>query len=97
MANTAEAWRKRRYPKHFASKLSDAEAEACECRAWLDVALDCDHIDSATHESMDERYHALVGGLVAMQRDSARWCGLASGAREPEVDYEVARGFEAPD
>ena len=27
--NIAEAWRKRRYPKSFISKLSDAEGEAC--------------------------------------------------------------------
>jgi len=27
-ANTAEAFRKRKYPKHFVSKLSDSEAEA---------------------------------------------------------------------
>ena len=27
-ANLAEAFRKRRYPKHFVSKLSDCEAEA---------------------------------------------------------------------
>lgn len=29
-ANLAEAWRKRRYPAHFVSKISDAEAEAAE-------------------------------------------------------------------
>ncbi|OZC03299.1 hypothetical protein BSZ36_10095 [Rubricoccus marinus] len=96
MANTAEAWRKRRYPKHFASKLSDAEAEACECRAWLDVALDCGHVDAATHNALDVRYHALIGGLVTMQRDSARRCSLASGAREPVVGYDTARGSEFP-
>jgi len=28
-ANLAEAWRKRRYPAAFVSKLSDAEAEDC--------------------------------------------------------------------
>ena len=28
--NIGEAWRKRRYPKHFVSKLSDSEGEACE-------------------------------------------------------------------
>lgn len=31
-ANIGEAWRKRRYPAHFASKLSDAETEAEETR-----------------------------------------------------------------
>lgn len=29
----AEAWRKRRYPKHFASKLTDADSESAETRA----------------------------------------------------------------
>ena len=29
-ANLAEAFRKRKYPKHFVSKLSDCEAEAAE-------------------------------------------------------------------
>lgn len=29
-ANLGEAWRKRRYPAHFVSKLSDSEAEAEE-------------------------------------------------------------------
>ena len=33
--NIAEAWRKRRYPAHFASKLSDSEGEAEETRVWL--------------------------------------------------------------
>ena len=32
-ANIAEAWRKRLYPKHFISKLSDADAEAAETRS----------------------------------------------------------------
>ncbi len=32
-ANIAEAWRKRRYPTAFISKLSDAEAEAAETRS----------------------------------------------------------------
>ena len=38
-ANVAEAWRKRRYPKSFVSKLSDADAEATETLVWLDFAL----------------------------------------------------------
>ncbi|HKZ68777.1 MAG TPA: four helix bundle protein [Anaerolineales bacterium] len=38
-ANIAEAWRKRRYPNNFVSKLSDADAEATETLVWLDFAL----------------------------------------------------------
>lgn len=36
--NIAEAWRKRRYPAHFVSKLSDADTEAAETEVWLDFA-----------------------------------------------------------
>jgi four helix bundle protein len=34
--NIAEAWRKRRYPAHFVSKLSDSEGEADETRVWIE-------------------------------------------------------------
>ncbi len=41
----AEAWRKRRYPKSFAAKLNDAEAEVSETQVWLDYALACNYIN----------------------------------------------------
>ena len=41
-ANLAEAWRKRRYPAHFVSKLSDADTEAAETAAWLNFAGRCE-------------------------------------------------------
>ncbi|MFZ4708116.1 MAG: four helix bundle protein, partial [Bacteroidales bacterium] len=37
-ANLAEAWRKRKYPKNFISKLTDVEAEAGETQVWLDFS-----------------------------------------------------------
>ena len=36
--NTAEGYRKRRYPKHFVSKLSDADAENSETMVWLEFS-----------------------------------------------------------
>lgn len=38
-ANLAEAWRKRRYRKHFVSKLIDCESEAAETQVWLTFAV----------------------------------------------------------
>ena len=35
-ANISEAWGKRRYPKSFDSKLTDAEGEARETQTWLE-------------------------------------------------------------
>jgi four helix bundle protein len=43
-ANIAEAYRKRRYPKHFISKLTDADAENSETQVWLHFSQDCGYI-----------------------------------------------------
>ncbi|MEW4923056.1 four helix bundle protein [Algibacter sp. 2305UL17-15] len=45
-ANISEAYRKRRYPKHFISKLTDADGENSETSTWLDFALACKYISS---------------------------------------------------
>lgn len=56
----AEAYRKRRYPAHFISKLSDADMENGETDVWLDFSKDCQYI-------ADEKYHYLteLNGEVA--------------------------------
>jgi four helix bundle protein len=43
-ANIAEAWRKRRYPNAFVSKLSDSEAEAAETQVWIEFAVKCEYL-----------------------------------------------------
>jgi four helix bundle protein len=43
-AQIAEAWAKRRYEKHFASKLTDADAEQQETQHWLATAADCGYL-----------------------------------------------------
>ena len=37
-AQIAEAWAKRRYKKHFISKLTDADGEQQETRHWIETA-----------------------------------------------------------
>lgn len=44
--NISEAYRKRRYPKHFISKLSDSDAENSETQTWLEFALACNYIST---------------------------------------------------
>jgi four helix bundle protein len=44
-ANIAEAYRKREYPKHFHSKLTDSDAENSEIQVWLEFALNCEYIN----------------------------------------------------
>tara|TARA_R110002020_G_scaffold471591_1_gene698817 strand:+ start:485 stop:688 length:204 start_codon:yes stop_codon:yes gene_type:complete len=37
-ANISEAYRKRKYEKHFISKLTDSDAENAETQTWLEFA-----------------------------------------------------------
>lgn len=55
-AQISEAWAKRRYPAHFASKLSDADGEQMETQHWTIVAFDDGYI------SREEAQH--IGGLA---------------------------------
>lgn len=43
-ANLSEAYRKKRYPNHFVSKLTDCDAENGETQTWLEYALACNYI-----------------------------------------------------
>lgn len=45
-AQIAESWGKRRYEKHFISKLTDADGEQLETQHWIEVALDCGYISN---------------------------------------------------
>jgi four helix bundle protein len=49
--NIGEAYRKRRYPKHFISKLSDSDAENTETLIWLDFSLACKYITRDVYDN----------------------------------------------
>lgn len=62
-ANIAEAYRKRIYPNHFISKMTDADTECSETTVWLDFALDCNYISEERHKSLIEGY-CQVGRMI---------------------------------
>ena len=72
-ANLGEAWRKRRYPAHFASKLSDSEGEGEETRVWLELALRCGYISEAEATELDEAYDGILGQLVRTIERPEQW------------------------
>jgi four helix bundle protein len=51
-ANIAEAYRKREYPKHFHSKLTDSDAENSEIQVWLEFALNCEYINQVNYNEL---------------------------------------------
>ncbi|MEA3336089.1 MAG: four helix bundle protein [Chloroflexota bacterium] len=71
--NIAEAWRKRRYPRHFASKLSDSEAEAAETQVSLEFALRCGYIDQEIFDTIDDSYDKILAQLVTMGKNPEKW------------------------
>jgi four helix bundle protein len=72
-SNTAEAWRKRKYPAAFVSKLSDAEGEAAETQVWLQFAVKCTYLDRATAQQLYGECDDIIGMLVNMSRNSNVW------------------------
>ncbi|MEM1042643.1 MAG: four helix bundle protein [Bacteroidota bacterium] len=73
-ANLSEAWAKRRYPKHFVSKLSDAHGEAEETLTWLRFAHGCGYLLSDAAEKLISRYRQIIAGLVRMMASPESWC-----------------------
>jgi four helix bundle protein len=72
-ANLAEAWRKRRYPAAFVSKLNDAETEASETQVHVEIALWHRYIDQATFESLDDACDKIIAQIVKMIDQPDKW------------------------
>ena len=73
-ANLSEAWAKRAYPKHFASKVTDAHSEAEETLTWIRFAERCGYVARKDAEELATRYRQLNAGLVRMVATKQRWC-----------------------
>lgn len=74
-SNIAEAFRKRRYPKAFVSKLYEVEGEAAETQVWLDFALQCEYIQQDLHQELFTSYDWILGKLVNMIHQPEKWKG----------------------
>lgn len=49
-----EGYRKRQYPKHFSSKMSDADMENTETQVSLDFAKTCKYISGEEYQDLRE-------------------------------------------
>ncbi|RZA04138.1 MAG: four helix bundle protein [Sphingobacteriaceae bacterium] len=64
--NIGEGYRKRIYPKHFTSKMTDADGEATETSIWLDFALNCNYIVQEDFHSLQFKYQEIGRMLNSM-------------------------------
>ena len=72
-ANIAEAWRRRKYPKNFVSKLTDADSEATETSVWLDFALHFDYLSTEQHKNLSDHYDHVCSQLTIMMSQPNKW------------------------
>ena len=72
-ANLAEAWRKRRYPNAFISKLSHAESEAAETQVWLEFAVKCGYLERDEATALYQVYDSVLATIVGMINHSHTW------------------------
>lgn len=90
-AQIAEAWGKRRYEKHFASKLTDADAEQLETQHWIGEALDCGYISAADAAHLNSGLEEVGRMLNSMIEKADSFCGSSDGVlREEPAEYFTA-------
>ncbi|MFA5782582.1 MAG: four helix bundle protein, partial [Bacteroidales bacterium] len=65
--NIGEGYRKRKYPKHFSSKMTDADGECTETQIWLDFSKDCKYISQEIRDRLYKEYvevGRMLGSMV---------------------------------
>lgn len=67
--NLGEGYRKRKYSKHFVSKLTDSDMENSETIVWLEFALACQFIDQKTFNERTSRAEE-VGRMISHMIDN---------------------------
>ncbi len=73
-ANIAESWAKRRYPAHFASKLTDADGETQESLHWLRTALACTYLNKKNATDLAKQAESIGRMLGTMLANHQSFC-----------------------
>jgi hypothetical protein len=83
---------KRRYERHFVSKLTDADAEQMETQHWVDEACDCQYLDSKQAEELTEELIQIGRMLNSMMDKANQFCAQSNDVmREEAVEYSLDR------
>ena len=87
-ANITEAWAKRRYEKHFISKLTDSDGEQMETQHWIETALECEYIDQKTSAQLIGKCLEVGRMLNGMMDKADMFCGEPPRTiREEQAEY----------
>ncbi|HEY6977123.1 MAG TPA: four helix bundle protein [Chitinophagaceae bacterium] len=70
----AESYRKRIYPAHLVSKLSDADMENAETEVWLDFSKDCKYLTVEKYDKLVDRNNEIGKLLGYMIKHPEKYC-----------------------
>jgi len=73
-AQIAEAWTKRRYEKHFISKLTDADGEQQETLHWTYTCFDCGYISEEQKKTLEQKLQSIGKMINVMISKSDSFC-----------------------
>jgi len=73
-AQIAEAWGKRRYEKHFISKLTDSDGEQQETQHWMETARDCHYLSASETAQLIDQYEQLGKMIGSVISKSSSFC-----------------------
>lgn len=85
-AQIAESWGKRRYEKHFVSKLTDADAEQLETQHWIAEALDCGYLSPVDAAELNSNLEEVGRMLNSMTEKADSFCGPLDGTLHEAAD-----------
>lgn len=74
-AQFAEGYRKKRYPAHFVSKMTDCDSENAETQCWLDHAVACEYVSQAEIKpilELSEEVGRMLGDMIEYPE---KYCG----------------------
>ena len=94
-AQISEAWAKRRYPRHFISKLSDADGERAETQHWTLVAFDGSYITREEAQRIGTAAQEIGKMLGAMMAEARSFCGDDYELKETSEIYSAFSDPEA--
>ena len=72
-SSIAEGYRKRKYPAHFISKMTDSDMENSETQVWLDFSLSCKYISRNIYNAYLKRSEEIGKMLNHMIENPAKY------------------------
>ena len=98
-AQITEAWAKRKYERHFTSKLTDADGEQLETQHWTRVAFSCGYVEESAARSLVASLEEIGRLLYGMIEKAEAFCSASKVAESSFLyfDAEADDSLISPD